>query len=310
MAEKDISEKNLEAYNDVFADVVNVFLFKGEQVVKEEELQDTQLQNQFKFENKLHEENRDVSKYWGKSKIRIAFLGLENQTEVDKDMPLRVLAYDGEAYKGQLLAKPNVTKDEKRYPVITLVLYFGVKHWDNWKSIYDCVDVPPKLQQYIHNYEINLFEVAYLSLEEVQLFKSDFKLVAEFLVQKRLKMEYTPSLDEIKHVDEILKMFTAITGNNDYVNRAKATERRPKNMCEVTEGLINKGREEILPLLKAEKARADKAEAETAEAKAETAEAKAETAEAKAEIAKLREYIKNLGGNPNIVAEELAVYGK
>lgn len=29
MAEKDIAEKTLEAYNDVFADIVNVLLFQG-----------------------------------------------------------------------------------------------------------------------------------------------------------------------------------------------------------------------------------------------------------------------------------------
>lgn len=31
MAEKDIAEKTLEAYNDVFADIINVLLFNGEQ---------------------------------------------------------------------------------------------------------------------------------------------------------------------------------------------------------------------------------------------------------------------------------------
>ncbi len=33
MAEKDITEKILADYNDVFADIVNVLLFHGEQVI-------------------------------------------------------------------------------------------------------------------------------------------------------------------------------------------------------------------------------------------------------------------------------------
>lgn len=37
MAEKDIAEKTLEAYNDVFADTINVLLFQGRQFVKEDE---------------------------------------------------------------------------------------------------------------------------------------------------------------------------------------------------------------------------------------------------------------------------------
>ena len=43
MAEKDIAEKTLEAYNDVFADIINVLLFNGEQQVKSE-LEESQFQ--------------------------------------------------------------------------------------------------------------------------------------------------------------------------------------------------------------------------------------------------------------------------
>ena len=35
MGQKDIAEKTLEAYNDVFADIVNGLVFKGKKVVKE-----------------------------------------------------------------------------------------------------------------------------------------------------------------------------------------------------------------------------------------------------------------------------------
>ena len=33
MAEKDVAEKILESYNDVFSDIVNVLLFQGKQVL-------------------------------------------------------------------------------------------------------------------------------------------------------------------------------------------------------------------------------------------------------------------------------------
>ena len=39
MGGKDIAQKNLEDWNDVFADIVNVLLFNGENVVKEEDLE-------------------------------------------------------------------------------------------------------------------------------------------------------------------------------------------------------------------------------------------------------------------------------
>ena len=49
----------------------------------------------------------------------ISLIGFENQTEADRDMPLRVLGYDGADYRNQLSAKGGL------YPVVTLVLYFG-----------------------------------------------------------------------------------------------------------------------------------------------------------------------------------------
>ena len=35
MGEKDMAQKTLEAFNDVFADIVNGLLFQGEQVISE-----------------------------------------------------------------------------------------------------------------------------------------------------------------------------------------------------------------------------------------------------------------------------------
>ena len=120
MGEKDAAEKTLESYNDVFADIVNGLLFNGKQVVKENELKAESENSIYKADGKLHEQERDVAKYWKNGEIRIALYGLENQTSIDSDMPIRVLSYDGAAYRNQL----NLEKEQKRYPVITLVLYF------------------------------------------------------------------------------------------------------------------------------------------------------------------------------------------
>ena len=69
-----------------------------------------------------------MAKRWIKNNIRIACVGFENQSAPDSDMVLRVYGYDGAEYRAQLL-KEN--KDNPRYPVVTLVLYFGYKrHWD------------------------------------------------------------------------------------------------------------------------------------------------------------------------------------
>ena len=130
MGAKDIAEKHLEELNDVFADIVNVLLFNGEQVVKENELEADNVKTMFKSDGKLHEQERDVSKFWKNGKIRISIFGFENQTDQDAAMPLRVISYDGASYKQQYQEK----KTAKKYPVVTLVLYFGTEHMWSEKS--------------------------------------------------------------------------------------------------------------------------------------------------------------------------------
>ena len=62
MAEKDITQKILEAYNDVFSDIVNVLLFQGRQVLKEDELEEQAPRSYYKADGKVHETERDVAK--------------------------------------------------------------------------------------------------------------------------------------------------------------------------------------------------------------------------------------------------------
>ena len=64
MGAKDITEKNLEAFNDVFADIINVLLFKGKHLMKEKDLEADNKDNMFKADGKIHEQERDVSKIW------------------------------------------------------------------------------------------------------------------------------------------------------------------------------------------------------------------------------------------------------
>ena len=76
MAEKDIMEKTLIAYNDVFADIINVLLFGGKRIVKENELQDAVARSMYKADGKLHEMERDTAKYWKQTSFRIALIGI------------------------------------------------------------------------------------------------------------------------------------------------------------------------------------------------------------------------------------------
>ena len=102
MGDKDLTEKTLEAYDDVFADIINVLLFNGKRLVCEKDLSPETAHSIYKADNKLHSQERDVAKYWKNGLIRLALFGMENQTDADADMPLRVISYDGAAYRNHL----------------------------------------------------------------------------------------------------------------------------------------------------------------------------------------------------------------
>ena len=230
MGEKDITEKTLEDYADVFADVVNVLLFNGEQRVMPEDLVDTTARSQFKADDGvLHEQERDVVKRWKHGKIVIALLGLENQTKPDANMPLRVFSYEGASYKSQLL-----DKDENFYPVITLVLHFGKQHWEKARSLYEKLEVPEELRPYVNDFTINVFEISYLSEEQLTMFRSDFGVVAEYFVRSRTDPGYKPERKVIQHVDAFLKLMKAVTGDHRYEEARKSVRKGVSiTMCEV-----------------------------------------------------------------------------
>ncbi len=69
---------------------------------------------------------------------------MENQTNPEEDIPLRVFGYDGASYRDQIFYVKG--EDGKfrgntnpRYPVITLVLYLGIKRWNKPTTICECV---------------------------------------------------------------------------------------------------------------------------------------------------------------------------
>ena len=226
---KDITQKMLERYNDVFADIVNVLLFNGKRIVDEDALIDTPVDSTLKIDGEIHSQDRDVAKYWKNSQINIALFGLENQTVPDKLMPMRVIGYDGAEYKKQVLEE---NRYKKKYPVITLVLYMGYdRNWKYSNSLLDLLEVDENLKPYVSDYKINVFEIAFLDREKIDLFKSDFRMLADYLYQMRTTDSYKGDESDIKHVDEILMLMSAMSGFKNVENIIKvAHERKVNNM--------------------------------------------------------------------------------
>lgn len=225
MAEKDVTQKILEANNDVFADIVNGLIFQGKQVVQADELQDLFSISAYESEAKLHSMERDVSKLWKHGTINIACIGAENQVRKDLNMPLRVIAYDGAEYRKQINKKRA-----ELYPVITLVLYFGKQKWRKPRSLLDRIKILPELEPFVSDYRINVFDISHMTKQDVALFKNDFKVVVDYFAQVNESGSYNGNKQTLKHPVETYQLMKYLTGNQNYKDFIDAREGGPINM--------------------------------------------------------------------------------
>ena len=105
------------------------------------------------------------------------------------------------------------------------------------------MSVPERFKPYVSDYEMkNLYEIAFLTPEQVQLFRSDFRYVADYLVQKRMTNDYRPSADVIDHVDEVLKLMSVLTDDRRFEEIIQELPGKGgTSMCTVLDKVENRG---------------------------------------------------------------------
>ena len=88
----------------------------------------------------------------------------------------------------------------------------------------------------------------------MQLFTSDFRIVADYFVQMRKSRNYTAPETTIRHVHELLQLMAVMTQDSRFEGAySPDMERRPTSMCEVLDQIegrgIQKGEDTILSLM-------------------------------------------------------------
>jgi len=160
MAGNDKAEKKLEDYNDVFAEILNVLLFKKD-LVEEGQLENGPTESIYKAENKgLRGQFRDTAKYYKKAGITISSFGMENQSVTDHDMPVRVMRYDYSSYRSQIDAEKD------RYPVITVVLNFSDKKWGGPLHLKDMLEIPEGMEALLDLLEVFTGDSKYAEIKD------------------------------------------------------------------------------------------------------------------------------------------------
>lgn len=88
------------------------------------------------------------------------------------------MGYDGASYRSQLLDSEENQKELCK--VKTLVLYFGNKRWNVSKELKDTFNKTCNIKDTSDNYKINVFEIAYLTEKQINMFQSDFGIIADY----------------------------------------------------------------------------------------------------------------------------------
>lgn len=243
MPNKDLSEKTLIGINEVFADIFNVLGFK-EELIKETDLKNAPVVSVYKESDNLHGLYTDVSKYYKNGQLTIALLNIENQSKIDKDMPLRIIGYEGAKYNYQLIS------GKQRYPIASLILNFDIKkRWTKPKRLKECFEIPEKLDHLVNDYKLNVIDVAFLEEEDIDKFKSDFKAIVDYFVQLKNSNNYNPHKNEIllRYPVQTLTALQEITGDKRIMKVYNEGVRKNKEgayMYSVYDQMVQKGIEQ------------------------------------------------------------------
>ena len=219
LGEKDILEKKLLMFNDVFADFVNGIMFDGKDIVKEDELVDLSSWSHYKGDDsKYRFQDRDVVKLWKKENVVISLIGIENQDIPDEDMVFRVISYDGASYRTQLVEKErrkrkketeNINGKVDIFPVITFVIYYGEEEWKHETTLHKRLNLDSELKHYVSDYSINLIDLKKLSEDDINKFKKDFKLIADYMVKGS---KHKADRIDLNHPEEVSELILRLTG--------------------------------------------------------------------------------------------------
>jgi hypothetical protein len=226
---KDIRAKEYLSDNERFADLCNVVLFSGEQVIHAGDLEEKDPNEVLSVlgvneKEVLYQQKwRDLLKH---AVLRLAkgvyvmLIGIENQSDIHYAMPVKNMVYDALNYGEQVKEAANRHKENKEYktsaeflsgfqktdrltPIITITVYWGVDEWDAPRSLHEMFgDLDESWKSLIPNYSIIL--AAANEIDDFAKFQTNLGYVFEVIRYSRddRKLEKFITTKEIfSHMD-------------------------------------------------------------------------------------------------------------
>ena len=255
--------KNFWKNNDRFADLFNAYLFEGKQVIKPEELteSDTDISSIIKLNNHAETIQKvlDVVKKTARG-IDFVILGIENQQKIHYAMPLRHMIGDAFSYLkeyNELVAKNTKEKNwensneflskfkktDRLQPMVTLCIYYGEDEWDGPRSLVDMLNIPEEFKPLVSDYKFNLIEVR--NSENLRFNNKDVSTIFDIT-----RFIYNREYDKINHIykeqtipTELALVIGSITETQKIIDDALKLEEKGEgmNMCKALEELEARG---------------------------------------------------------------------
>ncbi len=211
MGKKNVVVNNYLADKERFADLFNVVIFEGKQVVCADDLTDMDTKvwrvSQSGHDRVYDEFVRDQLKQW-KYGTRLLVLGLEPENEVHYALPVKLMNYESLQYnrnykeikkkhreRKDLSSKEYVSgfgKNDYLNPVLTIVLYHGKNKWDAPETLHEMMDfngmpeeIREKIKMYCNDFRIHLLDVN--KMENIERYATDLREVFGFLIRQNDK---------------------------------------------------------------------------------------------------------------------------
>lgn len=262
--EKDVEWKSFFEDNHRYADIINGIGCGGMQVVKDTDLTEVDTASKKK--------NRDLLR---KAALGMNFVivGIENQDEMDYELPLRNMHYDVTSYQKQMAKIRKVVrenakgldpgeymygfkKDSKLNPLVTFILYSGKETWEGPDSLHDMLnftDVPSALRSMVPDYKINVIDIR--KFENTEVFHTDVKQVFDFIPCSEDKKKLVELVENDVYYtqmdEEAFDVVTKYTNSKELIKAKEyVLEGGKRNVCKAIRDLMDDSREEGIEQMK------------------------------------------------------------
>ncbi len=249
MITADTTEKVRLQNNNLFSDMVNGILFHGNCLIDPIHLHSYDSHESTYIHLFGINRTRDMIKKYEDGYIIL--IGIENQSQVDETMPIRLLGYDFINYMNQqkvfyrdykLITKHNkkYPKDKKKlpklelYPVISIVINYGERRWNKSTTLKGMMKKIPKVfEGYINDWEIkvvDIIDVDYKNFRHKD--NQDLVLGIQRLYESNGEVEVLEEID--MSYETAIELFS-ITNSRDMLEIVRGMKKEEFDMCTAME---------------------------------------------------------------------------